>query len=160
MAVYTATPKDWANGTTPQDTDFDAHLRDFALAFGAWNSYTPTLGAWTLGNGTVYGRYIQVQKTVLFKCGFTFGSTSAAAASSPTLTLPVTAAGTGDPSITGRVIDNGTAYYHPFPVFASTTTIGLYFPGTNGQWVVPSTTVPFTWTTGDSFHFAGSYEAA
>ena len=160
MASWTRAIKDWVGGSTPSATDFDEQLGEFAAAFGAWDSYTPTLGAWTLGNGTVYGRYIQVQKTVLFKCGFTFGSTSAAAASSPTLTLPVTLASTGEPVLTGRVIDNGTAYYMPFPVAASTTTIGLYFPGTNGQWVVPSTTVPFTWTTGDSFHFAGSYEAA
>lgn len=67
MAVYTATPKDWANGTTPQDTDFDAHLRDFALAFGSCSTYTPTLTATgsnpTLGSGNVrLGRYFQVQK--------------------------------------------------------------------------------------------------
>lgn len=160
MGTYTATPKDWADGVAVEASDLDTHLRDLANSFGAWSSYTPTLGAWTKGNGTVYGYYSQTQKTVRFKCGFTFGSTSAAAASSPTLTLPVTAAGTGDPLLSGRVIDNGTAYFMPFLVLTSTTTIGLYFPGTNGQWVVPSTTVPFTWTTGDSFHFAGSYEVA
>lgn len=148
----------FVNGLVDKD-DFNP-LVDAINAFGAWSTYAPTLGNWTLGNGTVYGRYVRVEQTAWFKCGFTLGSTSAAAASSPTLTLPLTAQGPGDPHLSGRVIDNGTAYYMPFPVFVSATTIGLYFPGTNGQWVVPSTTVPFTWTTGDSFHFAGSYEVA
>jgi hypothetical protein len=160
MGVWTTAVHDWTAGEQVTAANMDAQLRDFANAFGAWTSYAVTLGAWTAGNGTTYGYYQRVQKTVRFKCGFTFGSTSAAAASSPTLTLPVACGTTGEPCITGRVIDNGTNYYKPFPVLASTTTVGLYLPGTNGVWVTPSTTVPFTWTTGDSFHFAGSYEVA
>jgi len=67
MGVWTTTVKDWADGTTPGAADFDAQLRDFANAFGAASTYTPTLTATssnpTLGTGNVRsGRYFRVQK--------------------------------------------------------------------------------------------------
>ena len=47
MGTYTATPKDWVDGTTPTAVDFDDHLKALALAFGACSTYTPTLTATT-----------------------------------------------------------------------------------------------------------------
>jgi len=67
MGSWSTTPKDWADSATVTASDFDAHLRDFALAFGACSTYTPTLTATTtsptLGSGAVrIGRYFRVQK--------------------------------------------------------------------------------------------------
>ena len=67
MATFTASVKDWTAGEKVTAALLDAQLRDFANAFGACSTYTPTLTATssnpTLGTGNVRsGRYMQVQK--------------------------------------------------------------------------------------------------
>src|SRR4051812_17325123 len=91
----------WTSITTPTTgtaisvTSFGAPVvANFVVLSGARTSYTPTTTGITLGNGTVTGRYRQVDKEVEFICQFTFGSTSAVTAS-PTFTLPATALTTG-----------------------------------------------------------------
>lgn len=128
---------------------------------GAWTAYTPTLGAWTAGNGTAAGRYLQIGKTITFVAKFTFGTTSAAAASVPTLTLPVTALNTdlAFPLI-GWFEQTGTQKYRANAYLVSTTTVGLVIPGTNGISTTPSTTTPFTWASTHVLHVGGTYEAA
>ena len=44
---------------------------------GAWQTYTPTLGGFTLGNGTMVAKYWRIGKTYLVKVSVTSGSTSA-----------------------------------------------------------------------------------
>ena len=164
MAVYTATPKDWANGSTVAATDLDDHLRDLALAFGAWGSYTPTLGGFTAGNGTASGFYAQVQKTVLFRAQFTFGSTSAAASAYPTLTLPVTAK-TGTfflQNFAGGFRDDspGVTYQGVVWTPSDATLVRIGILGSSGASGACTTTTPFTWATGDMIFASGTYEAA
>ncbi len=163
MATYTTTPKDWTDGETPAAADFDDHLKAFANAFGAWGSYTPTLGGFTLGDGTVTGKYLQVQKTVIFRAKFTFGSTSAAASAYPTLTLPVTAASSDEfQGLTAGFRDTspGVSYLAIATAGGSTSTVRLGIPGSSGQLTAPTTTTPFTWASGDSLFVAGTYECA
>lgn len=135
----------------------------FGQAFGPWTGYTPTLGGWTLGNGTVGGSYCQIDNLVFFRAFFAFGSTSAAAAAAPTLTLPVTAS--ANQNLLGQLghgtfYDAGVNTYQAIVRLNSTTTIGLYIPGASGIHTTPSTTTPHTWGNGDTVLAFGMYEAA
>lgn len=130
----------------------------------AWRSYTPTLTNITLGNGSVAAAYTQIGKTISFRILITFGSTSAMG-SSPFISLPVNAAAAyasgfssvgvcdclnaGVAAFGGQCrLDTGTDIY-PYPA-----------NGAGGQLVALSSTVPFTWGTGDQLTLTGTYEAA
>ena len=125
--------------------------------------YTPTLTGFTPGNGTAAGRYIQVGKFVVFYASFTFGSTSAGAAATPTLSLPVSVVGANFGVITGQFIDSSAGnIYQALPYQVAVGTVSLYIPGTSGLYTVPTSTTPFgaAWATGDSIVVRGVIEAA
>lgn len=134
---------------------------------GAWQSWTPTWTNLTVGNGTVTARYTQVGKTVKFRIGLVFGSTTSVSGS-VSFSLPVTAvtySGTVglQPFGTGRILDAGTASYDGAVLYNSTTTANLRVYNAAGTYLgstVFSSTVPFTWTTNDEFYYTGQYEAA
>lgn len=159
MAAWTTTPTTATAGASITAALWNSDVRDFGNAFGAWTSYTPTLGVFTAGNGTATGAYMQVGKLVVFRAKFVLGSTSAAASGAPTLTLPVTA--TGDiVTLEGQFYDSsGTAWYGAGTIFTSTA-VALAVRGTNDVYANCSTTSPFTWATGDSLRVGGVYEAA
>lgn len=167
MATYTGTPKTWTAGEELLASDFNAEIRDPVAALsGAWTAYTPTLGGFTLGSGTTSGYYIRVGSFVVFRANFTFGSGSAAATTSPTLTLPVTAADSyyAGP-LTGWYYDTSTSpnYWPGFAYLASATAVAIRLmpaDSTNVSSGLPSTTTPFTWATGDRVSVAGMYQAA
>jgi hypothetical protein len=158
MGVWTTTPRTWAAAEKVTATLLNEQLRNFADGFGAWTAYTPTLSVFTPGNGTATGAYLRVNKMVVFRASFTFGSTSAAAAGQPTLTLPVTLTGTGP--VYGRFVDTSASGYYDAGVSVGITTVGLLVTGTNGLLTNCSTTFPFVWATGDSLSVSGVYEAA
>ncbi len=163
MGTWTTAIRTWAAGETVTAANLNAQLKDFAGGFGALTSYTPTLTGFTPGNGTAAGAYLQVQKMVYFRASFTFGSTSAAASTTPKLSLPVTAAGGSVAfvnTLRAHFQDAGTAAYQAVPNINSTTTVELYIPGTSGLLAACSTTTPFTWTTSDYLDVSGWYEAA
>jgi hypothetical protein len=126
-----------------------------------WTSFTPTLNNWTLGNGTVVGKYQQIGKTVNLFFKFTFGSTSSLG-TFPNFALPLNAANTLGQNAMINLQDAGTAD-NAGNVYLATN--GVY-PGalnTAGTYVsvVPiSATVPFTWTTNDTITIQFTYEAA
>ncbi len=165
MGVFTTASKTWAVGNKITASDLNGQLRDFINGFGAFTSYTPTVTGFTLGNGTVSGAYLQVNKLVIFRAQMVFGTTSAAASSVPTFTLPVTsvAVGTGSPLMLGTATfrdESAVAQYNALLRHVSTTTCAAAIPGTSGVYTVPSTTTPFTWTTSDVITMTGVYEAA
>ena len=162
MAVWTGTPFDATAYGALTAADWDGSVRDGFTAFGALTAYTPTLTNWTLGNGTITGGYGQVQKRVFFYASLTFGSTTAAAASSPTFTLPVTASNANiSGHLDGLFLDaSASAVYGAGAYAGNTTTVGLYVKGTNDVYNAPSTTSPFTWTTSDVIVVRGWYWAA
>lgn len=126
-----------------------------------WTSFTPTLTNWTLGNGTVVGKYQQIGKTVNLFFKFTFGSTSSLG-TYPNFALPLNAANTLGQNVLINLQDAGTAD-NAGNVYLATNAV---YPGaldTAGTYVsiAPiSTTVPFTWTTNDSVTVQITYEAA
>ena len=144
--------------TTPFATNDVLTANDLNALAGGWNAYTPTLTGFTAGNGTATGAYLQFGDLVIFRARFVMGSTSAAAATAPQLSLPVTSNGLAG-IVRGSFSDTGTAAYSAGAII-SASTAALYVLGSNGRNDFPSTTSPFTWTTGDIIEAFGLYEAA
>lgn len=162
MATWTTAIRTWAAGETVTAANLNAQLKDFASGFGAWTSYTPTLSGFTLGNGTIAGKYMLVQKTCIFTAKLTFGSTTTAASAFPTATLPVTAASTYAASVLHARFGDASpgAAYIAYVDLGSTTTIRAGIIGSSGLATVCTTTTPFTWTTSDVVYWSGVYETA
>lgn len=165
-AKSTERPANAKTGWPIYETNTDrAYFRTSAGAwtpigdFGSWQSYTPTMQVWTVGNGSLTGKYTQDGKLVTFKILYTVGSTSTFPAGSVKFSIPVTAKAANE--------------YWPWPTVAWDVSAGLpYLLGTlstetgnttrtfaTGGAVV-SSTVPFTWATGDLLSIIGQYEAA
>ena len=159
MATYSGPPTTATAGQTVTAAFWNAEVRDLAAAFGAANSYTPTLSGFTAGNGTFVGKYIQVGSLVAFYASFTFGTTSAAATATPALSVPVTGTGVFY-SLWARYVDASTANNYEAGQRGLSTGIVTYVISTNGLQATCTTTSPFTWTTGDQIVVGGVYEAA
>lgn len=134
-----------------------------------WTSYTPTLTNVTTGNGTLSAYYKQIGKTLVVKGSFTLGSSSSISGQI-TITHPVTTTTTGLVNEAnfggGSCIDSGTDIYPVFLYFGSSTSFKLVainaastYARTTSSGVV-SGTVPFTFSTGDSFTWHYIAEAA
>jgi hypothetical protein len=170
--MATTTNNGW---TTPDDTDL---VKDGALAIRdlgqeidtsvgegllAWQTWAPTLsGGWANGNGTWTARYAQLGKTVFVSGRFGIGSTTTKG-TSLLVSLPVTAQAEAnyvnasvrfDPTGLNSI---GTA------TLQGTSAIRLWainVAGTYTSRVDITSTIPATWTTGASFAFNFTYEAA
>lgn len=168
MAAWTTTPRTWSVGETVTAANMNAQLRDFANAFGAWGSYTPTWGATsapTIGSGgTITGGYSQIQKTVNFRVGVTFGTGTTFGSGNYTLTIPVTTgSGLSFWSFLGYALQSSTGYQLTLDVNGGSSTAVLnYQSSTAGVKTRVSPTAPVTWTnaSGNGFWFSGTYEAA
>lgn len=174
--MATTTNNGWE---TPDDTDL---VKDGALAMRtlgnaidtsvgegllAWKSYAPSLAnGWANGNGTWNAAYLQIGKMVFVRGRFTFGSTTTKSANQLRITLPVSAntnsffssagglnfatAGGGTTNLTWCSV-GGADYVIMNALVAS----GTYLLRQS-----LTSTVPATWTTGDSIDFNITYEAA
>jgi len=124
-----------------------------------WQTWTPTLVNITEGNGTLNCRQMRIGDTVHLYFEFTLGSTSSIG-SGPRVEYPVTPR--DDPAGVGRAEDTGTVFY-PLNIYhsASDMKLGTYTAGgTYTQITSLTSTLPFTWTTGDRIVFSITYEAA
>lgn len=131
----------------------------------AWQTWTPTLTNFTLGNGTLDAKYIQIGKTVFGRFVFTLGSTSTMS-TDPNFTLPIAAAaglGADTSTFSGHILDAGVNRF-PLLAFLSTgTNVGLFVHNTAGTYAAQSaitSTVPMTWGTADKLCVCFTYEAA
>src|SRR4051812_16471214 len=107
MGDLNTTPATWAGGENPTATKMNTEIRDAITAMqAAWTAFTPTMTTWTLGNGTLVGKYNRVGKTIDVHMEYTIGSTDTLAAGSPAWSLPFQAnwSVTGNPGQSlGRV---------------------------------------------------------
>lgn len=164
MATWTTTVKDWtAEALT--SAALDAQLRDFANAFGAWGSYTPTWGstgtAPAIGNGSIGGAYLQVQKTVMFRMFMQTGSTSTYGTGAYTISLPVNTLSVVDQLVDMVAFDSSTGlYYRGIGKINSGALQRGYFVDGVASTAGWTPTVPFTWASGDQLWITGTYEAA
>lgn len=160
------TPRTWVTSEVVTAAVMNTHVRDNLSAlhvpFEAWSTYTPTVSGWTLGSGTVTGRYLQVGSTVHFDIKLTLSSTTVSA--SPIFTLPSTASSnysTYSQIGSATFIDASPATtYGGIARLNSTTTVAALTLGTSLVHTNLSTTVPFTWANSDSVTVHGWYEAA
>lgn len=162
MGTYTGTPRTWVAAETVTAALMNSEIRDpLAALSDVWTSYTPAISNFSLGNGSTSGSYLRFGKFVCFWASFTFGSTSAAATGACGISLPVNAARTSINNLYAMIADASPVNeYLAFPRLASVGVVGVYAQGTTGVRTNLSTTSPFTWTTSDTVHVAGTYEAA
>jgi hypothetical protein len=134
-----------------------------------WSAYTPTItsdsGTFTLGNGTLTGRYKQIGKTVFFHVKLIYGSTSSPGTGHWNFSLPVTAQNSNF-TFSAAILDDAASWYGGIGngnYTGSTTSFAVIIPGTNAAvttWAVVGNGGPFEWGTADNITISGSYEAA
>lgn len=134
----------------------------------AWTTYSPTWTNLSVGNGTVTARYRQIGTLVETRITIVFGSTTSISGA-VSVSLPVTRAtyaGTAGLTALGlaRFFDtSGGAASEGAAMNVSTTTVRLQVWKSDGTYLTSadlSSTVPFTWATGDEINVQFSYEAA
>jgi hypothetical protein len=132
-----------------------------ALA-GPWNAYTPTLGGWTIGNGTLSGAYLRFGSLVAFRAELTIGSSTTITATAPTISLPSGASGATGAQIVGSTCDfvdsSAVQRYPAYVRFASGDTSKCQVFALASPLTVLGTTTPFTWAAGDIVRVSGFYE--
>lgn len=136
---------------------------DDIAAMGVWQDYTPVVsGALTLGNGTVLGRYSQVNKTCDLQIALTLGTTSVMG-SGATITISPPPGAT--PRSGMRVRSSARYGRAGVNAYHSTAEVANGAITTSPQ-VVSGTTIvngnfpdaPFPWSADDTIHFAVRYE--
>jgi hypothetical protein len=167
-SVVTANITD-ANVTNPKLQNTGAFNSSWA-----WTSFTSTPTNFTLGNGTMVGRYTQTGKMVYFELYIKLGSTSSMG-TAPTFTLPVTANSRYDTATFPSMISIGQ--FTNYDVSATSTYWGIICIASTTTFVPAPMRTDFTWVnnpanvitagqpaaayaTGDLLWFAGTYEAA
>ncbi|HEX5704888.1 MAG TPA: hypothetical protein VFX97_16945 [Pyrinomonadaceae bacterium] len=134
----------------------------------AWASYVPTWTNITVGNGTVTAKFQQIGKTVFVVVHLVFGSTTAVSGagifSLPVTSVALVGAANATPLGVSQFYDTSAGQNSAGNVVLTSTTTALLgvakTDGTYLQTVGTSSTVPFTWTTGDEIHAEFFYEAA
>jgi hypothetical protein len=131
------------------------------IHIGHWKSFTPAWGGITEGSGANTGRYCQQGKKVTFWAKFTFAADSSVTGAF-TLTLPVAALS----ALAGGYMPIGIVHFNDAPygkIWGHILIDGQILVDTSAgayvSYIEPSSTVPFTWTTGDILYVEGSYEA-
>jgi hypothetical protein len=131
---------------------------------GAYTAYTPTIGGFTLGNGTINTRYTQVNKMVHYYGRVTLGSTSVMTGPLD-LGLPVNIHASStiiDPVGVSNAYNNSLIYIgHPINLFnASVRFTWLVTSGAYATQADTGPSVPFTWASTHYFMWNFTYEAA
>lgn len=164
------TPASWVAGAPLLATQLNTEVRDFSAGVqGEWIDWTPTWTGLTVGNGSAVARYIRYGKTFQFRVSFVAGSTSAFTASF-SFSLPATPRSdyaTGVDVLGSALLSRSTAASRTVATgyLGGGSTVGLVVDGhdaTNGYTTsrIVGSTVPWTWSAGDTFGVSGSYEAA
>lgn len=156
----------YAGGTLYFTSTGVAVFFSYGLTETSWTTYTPTLSGtgWSLGNGTITGRYVRVGDIVCAELMFTFGSTSVAGSAVPTASLPVNANTTISPN-PAQVTINDTSGPTTFIGQGSIGSTGVtanvgVSSGSYTSLTGLAAGVPMTWATGDEIRWTLTYEAA
>lgn len=133
------------------------------LATGAWTSWTPNIVQWGIGNGTVTGSYQKVGRMVTVRGTYTTGSSSSYASNLIITGLPFAAAA-AQWAYGGNMTDSSAGVLTPaaWRIGSFSTTAIEPFAWTavnqlNNAGI--TSTVPWTWATGDSLQWGFTYEA-
>ena len=143
---------------------FDNDIYYKSAVLGGWQAYTPTWTASTtnpaIGNGTLTGRYTQLGKTCIGSIWLLMGSTTTYGSGAWALGLPFTAANAGVRySGTWIIIDPGVANYSgTLFIIPDQNKIGVFVRDGYSNYF--SSTVPYTWGSGDHLGLSFTYEIA
>lgn len=143
-----------------------------ALADGSgitWplQNWTPTWSNVTIGNATVTGKYLRIDKLVIAWLTVIWGNTTSASGNIG-FSLPVTSAavaGTANVHYIGlgTMYDASGLVYDVNVTHVSTALAGVVAKAANGTWVTNSSAAhnaPVTWTNTDEWSFTLFYKAA
>ena len=127
---------------------------------GEVTAFTPTItsgGTFTIGNGSLTGRYMRVQKLVVVEYALSWGSTTSDTGTGEWLfSVPIAVSGScvaGGGG--GTILDAGSTYYR---VTAGLAGGQVVFQGNDsGNRILKS--VPMTWSTNDFLSAVVIYEA-
>ena len=145
------------------DINATGDVRIAGTAIGAWQNFPAATGftGITEGNGNLLQRYCVVNEMVFFSATFELGSTSAV--STGTFSVPVTM-NEADSALhfTASFVSGSTGYAGMVRQSSGTAFLirALAASGTYVTQAIISSTVPFTWTTGDRMAVSGFYEKA
>lgn len=166
------TREDFLTGSPlPDDTVTTDAVADGAItnskAGFTYSTYTPTLSGVTIGDGTLTSRVQTYGKTSRFHIEFVLGSTSAVTGTID-FTLPSTSASSYKQFVTPIGLVNffdtsASVVYNGGIAWLTTSTARAYIYNTGGAssiYSATSSTVPFTWATGDIISISGEYENA
>jgi len=142
------------------------------LAGLTWTTWTPTFTNFTLGNGTVVARYVQIGKTTHFSISILLGSTSSILGS-VSISLPFNVqanyslGATKEGAVIGNVmyLDTGNQiFYGVFQVRSNDYTkadpMAMVASGTYVSFANWQGTIPIALGSGDVVYITGTYEAA
>lgn len=151
---------------SPSHAGQHTEINDALQTAGVFQSYTPTFTGFTLGNGVVTSRYMQLNKLIHYTGYVDLGSTSSMAGPLD-ISLPVACNGTAQPFLApfaGQWLCwNGSSLFDGYPINIGTGVcrlVGRYAAGTYSQNYDMGSTVPFTWGSSSYFYWNFLYEAA
>lgn len=127
---------------------------------GAWVSWTPTVGGWSLGNGTLVAAYAKTGRTVHLRITLTAGSTTTFGAQLTFSALFAAAAVVR--SMGGYYLDASAGVVGPLLHEISDSTITPCFltdAQSRDNAGLLDTTKPIDWTTSDEVQVVMTYEA-
>lgn len=155
-------PSTWVAGAVLTAAQLNQQLRDNLKAIGdPWQSYTPTLTGWTLGNGTLTGYYMQAGKLVWGKVFLTLGSTSSPSGNL-VISLPVTKVADDGvfTSLQGTAVlfDTSASARAVYSTVHNSITTARFVSSASATPV--DATTPWTWANGDKLNATFMYEAA
>lgn len=136
-------------------------------AIGSWQDYTPTLTNLSVGNGTLFADYAQVNELVFWRVQLIFGSTTSISGN-VSIDFPTPADLTHFGAIGGQCyFDDATgADYVGGLVRVNTSKASVSAFNTSSTYLSASTadivdaTTPFTWTTNDRLVIEDWYKPA
>jgi hypothetical protein len=138
-----------------------------AIPVSAYAAWTPTFSNLTVGNGTLTGQYVQIDKMVHWYLKLVFGSTTSITGAVQVTGLPIAPVST-DASIAAIVQAlysdaSGPKFWgSSHAANNNTSRIWLSPMAISGSYIASagdlSSTVPFTWTTSDTIFVSAIYE--
>jgi hypothetical protein len=130
---------------------------------GAGVAYTPSItgnSSFTLGNGTLTGRYVQTGKMVSVTVNLVCGSTTVLPTSFTYCSIPITASSNSAVGVVHMEDTPAGNNYAGHCTLINTTTLLIFTPTGNANSGFLSGTTPFTFGSGDLVRFSITYEAA
>lgn len=118
-------------------------------------AWTGSVGNPALGNGTLAGHYVKVDKQVTVNARLVIGGTTTFGSGTWSISLPFAISASARAVGACLLLDSGTVLVAAVAIGAAGATTVNFNP--TGASAAVSSTVPFTWAVGDTLEFSVSY---